>query len=83
MHWIKFKFFACRCITRKLEGFNGSDSSFEINPIYFRVEFTKDLDELKNTLFLKSIGLTSNDESKLLKSFYPTSDASTCQNFKI
>ena len=34
-------------------------------------------------LTLKLIGLTSNDESKLLKSFYLTSDASTCENFKI
>ena len=28
---------------------------------------------------LKSIGLTSNDESKLLKFLYLTSDASTCK----
>ena len=34
-------------------------------------------------LISKSIGLTSNDESKPLKSFYLTSDASTYENFKV
>ena len=34
-------------------------------------------------LTLKSIRLTSNDESRPLKSFYLTSDASTCENFKV
>ena len=32
---------------------------------------------------LKSIKLISTDESKLLKSFYLTSDASTCENLKV
>ena len=32
---------------------------------------------------LKSIGLTFNEESKSLKSFYLTNDASTYKNFKI
>lgn len=32
--------------------FNGLDLSFQVNPIDFRVEFTKRLGELKNTLFL-------------------------------
>ena len=34
-------------------------------------------------LTLKLIGLTSNEESKPLKSFYLTSDASTCENLKV
>ena len=34
-------------------------------------------------LTLKSIGLTLNDESKPLKFFYFTSDASICENFKV
>ena len=34
-------------------------------------------------LTLKPIGLTLNDESKPLKSFYLTSEASTCENIKI
>ena len=33
-------------------GFNSSDSSFEVNLICFRVEFTKGFGELKNTLVL-------------------------------
>ena len=31
---------------------------------------------------LKSIGLTSNNESKPLKSFYLANDTSTCENLK-
>ena len=47
-----YKIFTCRRIIVKYASFNGSDSSFEADLTGFRLEFTKRLDELKNTLVL-------------------------------